>query len=131
MLPSIISLEQGGFVPSKETSKGAIVAHETLHHIKENQIPTFVIKLDMMKVYDRVNWSFLIKVLEKFGFSKAWCKWIKAFILGDTFSVLINGSLEGFFKSSQGIRQGNPLSPDLFILMEKAFCKAIIQSQWL
>ena len=118
-------------MPSKETSEGAIVAHETLHHIKENQIPSFFIKLDMMKVYDRVNWSFLIKVLEKFGFSKAWCKWIKACILGAIFFILINGSLEGYFKYSQGIRQGEPLSPALFILMAEAFSRAIIQSQQL
>ena len=79
----------------------------------------------------RVNWSFLLKVLEKFGFSKAWCKWIKACISGAKFSVLINGSMDEYFKYSQGIRQGDPLSPALFILMAEAFSRAIIQSQQL
>ena len=91
-------------MPGRETLEGAIVAHETLHFIKDHQIPSFVIKLDMMKAYDRVNWFFLFKVLEKMGFGKKWCKWIKACVLGAHFSILINGSLEGYFQSSQSIR---------------------------
>lgn len=43
--------------------EGSIVAHKTLHYISENHVPSFVIKIDMMKAYDRVKWFFLIKVL--------------------------------------------------------------------
>ena len=82
LLPSIISSEQASFVPGRETMEGALVAHEVLHSINSNQLANFIIKLDMMKAYDRVCWKFLFQVLIRMGFSKSWCKWIKAFILG-------------------------------------------------
>lgn len=71
ILPRIISLEQGGFVLGRETTEGAIVAHEVLHSISTQRTPTMILKLDMMKAYDRVEWGALCAVLEKLGFSKA------------------------------------------------------------
>ena len=55
ILPSIISPEQGGFVPGRETMEGAMVAHEVLHSINNNESSNFVIKLDSQKAYDRVS----------------------------------------------------------------------------
>ena len=97
LIPGIISPEQGGFVLKRETMEGALVAHEVLHSINSNQSSNFVIKLDMMKEYDRVCWKFLFQVLSKMGFSKNWCKWIKACIAGAWFLVIINGKPMGFF----------------------------------
>ena len=79
----------------------------------------------MMKVYDRVCWNFFLQVLAKMGFSKNWCKWIKASISGAWFSLVINGKPKGFFTSTQGIRKGDPSSQVLFIIMAEAFCRAI------
>ena len=125
LIPHIISPEQGGFVLGRETTEGALVAHEVLHSINSNESSNFFIKLDMMKAYDRVCWKFLLQVLAEMGFSKNWCKWIKACISGAWFSLVINGKLVGFFPSTQGIRQGNPLSLVLFIIMAEAFSRAI------
>ena len=110
LIPHIIAPEQGVFVPGRETMEGAIVVHEVLHSINSNHSSNFVIKLDMMKAYDRVCWKFLLQVLSKMGFSKNWCKWIKACISGAWFLILIKGKPVGFFSSTQGIRQGDPLS---------------------
>ena len=74
LIPRIISPEQGEFFSGRETMEGAIVAHEVLHSINSNYSSNFVIKLDMMKSYDRVCWKFLLQVLSKMGFSKNWCK---------------------------------------------------------
>ena len=79
----------------------------------------------MMKAYDRVCWKFLLQVLAKMGFSKHWCKWIKACILGAWFSLIINGKPMGFSPSTQGIQPGDSLSIVLFIIMAKALSRAI------
>ena len=109
--------------------EGTLVAHETLHSISIGKTPNFVIKLDMMKAYDRVCWNFLFKVLHKFGFSKAWCKWVRAYVSGTWFLVVINGVLVGFFSSTQAVRQGDPLSLGIFIIMAKSFSRHIQDNQ--
>ena len=54
IIPKFISIEQGGFVPGRETTKGAIIAHENIHSIKEHNISAFIVKLDMMKAYNKL-----------------------------------------------------------------------------
>ena len=63
ILTKIISLGQECFVSGKEVMEGAIIAHETLHTIHSKQSPAVMIKLDMRKAYDQVQWPFLFKVL--------------------------------------------------------------------
>lgn len=72
-----------------------------------------------------VHWGFLCKVLEAFGFSRQWVNLIFKFISTPKISILVNGTAEGFFEISRGIRQGGPLSPSLFILMAESFGRAV------
>lgn len=85
-------------------------------------------KLDIQKSYDMVNWRFLCKVLEAFDFLPQWINFIYQCISTTKISVLINGTLEGFFGASRGIRQGDPLSPLLFIIMVETFGRALTKS---
>jgi hypothetical protein len=82
-------------------------------------------KLDMEKAYDHVDWNFLLYLLKRCSFGERWCSWIKHCILFVWFLVLINGSPFGFFGSSHGVRQGDLLSPFLFVLVMEAFSKMI------
>lgn len=72
-----------------------------------------------------VDWCFLCKVLEAFSFSHQWINLIFKFISTPKILILINGTPEGFFEISRGIRQGDLLSPSLFIIMVEAFGRAI------
>lgn len=65
-------------------------------------------KLDIKKAYDMVDWHFLCKVLEAFGFDKRWIDWIFVCIYTPLYTVLINGEPESFFEASRGICQGKP-----------------------
>jgi hypothetical protein len=74
-----------------------------------------MIKIDLAKAFDRIEWDFIFMALQKQGFSEHFINLVKACISNSRFSVIINGNHHGKFKGQRGIRQGCPLSPYLFV----------------
>ncbi|XP_031100721.1 uncharacterized protein LOC116004702 [Ipomoea triloba] len=127
LLPKLISKEQTGFVEGRNIQDNILLAQELLQYIdKKCRGNNVMVKLDMMKAFDRVSWPFLKAVLHKFGFSIKFINLIMNNLAATRLSVLINGVSSGFFQPTRGVKQGDPLSPLLFILVSEALSRSLI-----
>jgi hypothetical protein len=123
VLSTIISPSQNAFVHGRQITDSVLIANECLDSRLKEGVPGVVCKLDVEKAYDHVNWNFLLYLLERCGFCLKWRRWIHYCISTARFSILINGTPEGFFGSSRGIRQGDSLSPLLFAIVMEALSR--------
>ncbi|GAA0144679.1 hypothetical protein LIER_42818 [Lithospermum erythrorhizon] len=111
----------------KTITDGILVMQQLMNGYHKNSgNARCAIKIDITKAYDTIKWSFLWELLHRMGFPVVFINWIKMCVTSAWYCVSLNGSLYGFFSGTRGLRQGDPISPYLFIIVMEAFNSVLL-----
>ncbi|KAL0287460.1 UNVERIFIED_CONTAM: Retrovirus-related Pol polyprotein from type-2 retrotransposable element R2DM [Sesamum angustifolium] len=128
-LMQLVDSSQAAFVGGRNITDNIFLAQEMVRQYSRKRIsPRCTINVDLRKAFDSVSWTFLSRVLHGYGFPPLFISWIMECVSTTSFSVALNGSLHGHFPGKKGLRQGDPMSPALFLLCMEYFSRLIKRS---
>ncbi|XP_058768582.1 uncharacterized protein LOC131642338 [Vicia villosa] len=117
VIGSVIFKSQSAFVPGRQLLDGVLVANEMVDFSIKEKKPCLLFKVDFEKANDKVNWAFLRSMMIRMGFVENWLRWMDALVFNSSMSVMVNGSPTKEFMVERGLRQCDPISPFLFVII--------------
>ncbi|GJT62825.1 RNA-directed DNA polymerase, eukaryota [Tanacetum coccineum] len=117
VLGDIVNEVQSAFIAERQMLDGPFILNEILQWCTKKKKKTLIFKVDFEKAFDSIRWDFLDDVLKEFGFRCKWRNWIQSCLTSSKGSILVNGCPTNEFQFYKGLKQGDPLSPFLFILV--------------
>lgn len=128
VLPSLISEDQTGFIMNRYLGDNIRLIYDLINYLNCLNKPGLLILLDFQKAFDTLSWTFMRKVLKAFNFGPDLMRWIQTFYYGIKSTVIVNGQLTPWFPVCRGCRQGDPVSPYLFVLSVEIMAAMIRQN---
>ena len=116
VLSKLVNQDQKGFITGRYIGENIRLVYDVLFETKQQQIPGFLLSIDFQQAFDSISWKFIHNVLDYFNFGPSIKRWIKLFQSGVESCILQNGFMSDFFQLKRGCRQGDPISPYIFIL---------------
>jgi hypothetical protein len=128
-METLVSANQSAFIKCRNLHDNFMLVRQLAQRINGRREIGVLLKLDITRAFESISWSFLIEVLRQMGFSKLWLHWMEISMRTSSTRVSVNGVPGRRIAHAHGLRQGDLLSPQLFMLamevVTKIFCRAM------